>query len=80
MIGYKGLIIVAFNYYYARIPQSAQTGLGGLGMGGIANIAEMIYGSTINVCEHPKGSFNGFRLSMAIRHDSDHNFIFSISV
>jgi hypothetical protein len=45
-------------------------------MGGITNVAEMVNGPSVDVCDHPKGSCNGLRLSLAIRHDSDHGCTF----
>ncbi len=55
--GGLGTIILVLVAMYFGVDLTSMLQVGGqMDGGGIANIAEMIYGSTINVCEHPKGS------------------------
>jgi hypothetical protein len=77
MIGDNSMIVVAFDQYHPVIPQRLQTGLDGLRVSGIANITEMIYGLAIHAAEQAERFQYGFRLPVAVCHDSDHHDAFT---
>jgi hypothetical protein len=73
LIGDDGMIIVAFQGDHTMFVQRFQTGCGRVGTRRIANIAEMVDEPAVPALEAIESGPDGFRLTVAVGHNSDQN-------